>query len=279
MKVSILGCGNVGSALALHLANHELIDELLLLDTTYEFATAAMLDALSAAPGAASRLRAGSNLPISDSDIVVLAAGYQIPRDRTACDVAAQNRQIATALLEHANLKKSAVLIAVSSPVDQITAHIQRTTRLLKSQVIGFGGDLDCNRLIVSLTRREMPTKDVSVIGEHGANAIPVYSPTLDYEDVGSEVRHFLALISEAGAPRNLATGVLLANLINTIVRDSGRVHHVCAWHSQLGDWLTWPYCIGRSGILRPQSLTLPEQAKKDLDALRSQRRQDNRSE
>lgn len=279
MKVSILGCGNAGSALALHLANHELIDELLLLDTTYEFATAAMLDALSAAPGAASRLRAGSNLPISDSDIVVLAAGYQIPRDRTARDVADQNRQIATALLEHANLKKTALLIAVSSPVDQITAHIQRTTRLLKSQVIGFGGDLDRNRLIVSLTRREMPTQDVSVIGEHGANAIPVYSPALDYEDVASEVRHFLALIGEAGAPRNLATGVLLANLVDTIVRDSGRVHYVCAWHSQFGDWLTWPYCIGRSGILRPQSLTLPEQAKKDLDALRSERRRDNRSE
>lgn len=279
MKVSILGCGNAGSALALHLANHELIDELLLLDTSHEYATAAMLDALSAVPGAASQLRAGSSLPISDSDIVVLAAGYQIPRDRTARDVAAKNRQIATALLEHANLENSAVLIAVSSPVDEITAHIQRTTGLPKPQVIGFGGDLDRNRLIVSLTRREMPTRDVSVIGEHGASAIPVYRPTQDYEDIASEVRHFLAQISEAGAPRNLATGVLLAGLVDTIVRDSGRVHHVCAWHSQFGDWLTWPYCVGRSGILRPQSLTLPKQAKKDLDALRSQRRHDNCSE
>lgn len=92
------------------------------------------------------------------------------------------------AILDTAPVKSTAILVCLATPVDDITAHIQRRYGLPHPQVLEFGGDLDRNRLAYLLSQRQIPTGGIGVVGEHGKNTIPVYSGERNYEEVTKRV-------------------------------------------------------------------------------------------
>ena len=107
------------------------------------------------------------------------------------------------------------------------------------------------------------------MVGEHGKNTVSVYAGENDYDEVARKVGNFLGdITAQGGRPRNLATGPLLARLVESIVTDSNRVHYVCGYHPDYRLYLTWPFRIGRKGVVGPEPVTLLPRSKEQLQAL-----------
>ena len=269
MKVAVVGTGNVGSALLFHLVDVPSIDEILVMNINDDWSKAAIMDVASAKPEQALRCSVAPFQRISESDILLLTSGVQMKEGETGRDVFAGNIEVMNTILDTAPIKASAILIGLATPVDDITAHIQSRYNLPRQQVFGFGGDLDRNRLAYVLSQRRIPAQAISVVGEHGKNTIPVYPGEADYEEVARRVGNFLGEITaQGGRPRNLATGPLMARLVESVLTDSKRVHHVCGYHPGYGLYLTWPFRIGRQGIVGPEPVTLFPRAEERLKAL-----------
>jgi L-lactate dehydrogenase len=269
MQVAVVGTGNVGSALLFHLIDVSSIDEILVMNLKDEWSSAAIMDAASAKPEAALKLSVAPFTRIHEADVLLLTSGVQMKEGETGQDVLERNIEVMNTILDSAAIKKSAVLIGLATPVDDITTHIQKRYDLPSNQVFGFGGDLDRNRLTYVLRTRNNPVQEVWVVGEHGKNTVPVYRGEKEYEEVAQKTRNFLGdITAHGGSPRNLATGLLLARIAESVITDAKRVHCVCGYHPQYKCYLTWPFTIGREGTLDPEPLTLPPKAESGLRAL-----------
>ena len=274
MQVAVVGTGNVGSALVFHLLDVPSIDKILVMNIKDEWSSAAIMDAASAKPEAALKLSVAPFTSIDEADLLLLTSGVQMKEWETGQDVLERNIEVMNTILDAAPIKKSAILIGLATPVDDITEHIQKRYELPSNHVFGFGGDLDRNRLTYVLRTRNNPVQDVWVVGEHGKHTIPVYAGEKEYEEVAQKTRNFLGdITAHGGSPRNLATGLLLARIAESVITDAKRMHCVCGYHPQYKCYLTWPFIIGRDGVLDPEPVTLPPKAKRALKALIAKKR------
>ena len=206
MQISIIGTGNVGGALLTYLTDVPSIDKILVMNIKDEWSKAAIMDAVSAKPKAALKLVVAPFNRLGESDLLLLTSGVQMKKGETGKDVLQKNIDITNSILDTAPIKRSAIVIAVATPVDEITAHIQKRYKLPKNQVLGFGGDLDRNRLIYLLKRKGKFVHEPGIVGEHGKNSIPVYKGEENYRELANNVRNFLANITTLGGTvRNLA--------------------------------------------------------------------------
>lgn len=274
MKVTVVGTGNVGAALLFSLANNQAIDQIAVSSRKPETATAAILDVASAFPKAAAKMRFETPEMISDSDIIVITAGVT-QKGKTAGETHGPNLKIAEDVVRATSLKQSAVLICVATPVDDLTVEVQRIAGLPTKQVIGFGGDLDSNRLQYILQARGIPNESAVAIGEHGPNAVPVYQGEASYDEVTNELHQFwLKIAKHVDIVRNLATAELIARLVDSIATDAKRTHNVCAYQADYGVHLTWPFVIGRGGAEQASKVELSQNSARALDALADARKQ-----
>jgi malate/lactate dehydrogenase len=280
MKVAVIGCGNVGANLLQFIADIPLIDQIFLVDIAEDIMKAAIMDVAGFKPRGARKITASTSACLSNADVIINSAGAKAAPGETSRDVLNKNLSIVTQNLEGIPLKSSAIIIHLPSPVEALTAYIQRRTRLPKSQVMGFGGDLDLNRLIYVLEERGVPSEGVAIIGEHGVRGIPVYETETDYDAVASKVNHFLGEIGKlAGQKRNLATAPLLAGMIRSIVEDHQDVHYLSGYHPDYDMVLLWPFRLGKQGAPRPEPLKLPPRAQKELEILCEKRRAEKTGE
>lgn len=274
MQISIMGTGNVGGALLTYLTDVPSIDKILVMNIKDEWSKAAIMDAASAKPKAALKLVVAPFNRLCESDLLLLTSGVQMKKGETGKEVLQKNIDITNSILDTAPIKRSAIVIAVATPVDDITAHIQKRYKLPKNQVLGFGGDLDRNRLIYLLKRKEKFVHEPGIVGEHGKNSIPVYKGEENYRELANNVRNFLADITTIGGTvRNLAAGLLLARVVKSITTDSNNIHYVCGYHPDYKIYITWPFHIGIKGLLRPKPLTMGPCAKEEFESLIEKRK------
>ncbi len=271
MIVAVVGCGNVGANLLQYLVDVENVEKILAIGSrgADEKAKAAIMDVASYKPLQAHKIIASSNDSIAEADVIVITAGFKAKYSETSKEVMRKNLRIIDSILEGVKLKPTAILIVIAGPVDITTSYVQRKLNFPPEQVIGFGGDLDRNRLIYTLEGLSIDSAGVGVVGEHGHRTIPVYNPEEKYDEVSSKVRFFLADIGKlAGVKRNLATAPLLAKLIRSVTEDRGDVHYVSGYSPQHDLYITWPHRIWQRGILSVERLDLPPKAQSDFDAL-----------
>ncbi len=274
MQIAVIGTGNVGNALLHALAPNPHIEKVLVMSRHENTAIGAIMEVASANPKGAEKMHSASYEKLSDADIIVSTAGVQMQLGQTAQDVLAPNVDISKNILKAENIKNTALIICLATPVDDVTWHMQRKSKLPSNQVFGFGGDLDRNRLEYVLGKRNIENSKAKIVGEHGRNTIPVYPDEKDYANIASEVRGFLGKTTKlSGHTRNLATGTLLAKLVNSVITDAKQVHYVCGYHKEYRVYLTWPFIIGREGILRAESVELGPRPNKELEALVTSRK------
>ena len=279
MNVAVVGTGNVGSALLFHLVDVPGIERILVMNIQDEWSQASIMDVASAKPDAALKLEVASFSSLGEADVIALTSGAQMEVGQTGKDVLDANIRITKNILDSAVLKKDVIIIALATPVDDLTSFIQQNYQLPASHVMGFGGDLDKNRLRYVLSKRNIDNGDVQVIGEHGGRTIPVYSGRQEFEEIAENVRNFLGKITaQGGRPRNLATGLLFANLIDSIINDRQSVHNVCGFHQTYQMHITWPYRIGRQGVGEPEEIALEPMAQSWLDDLVSRKHEEIKS-
>ena len=180
MKVSIIGLGSVGSAVATAVKNTGLVHEMVLFDRDGMRARAAAEDLGHASAFSYDiKITAVNNYrPIRGSDIVVIAAGANQRPGETRTDLLHKNAAVISDIVPRvmANVDSRRVkLIIVANPLDVMVMLAQDLSKLPSSRVIGTGTMLDSARLRAILSRQlSVSTQSINayVLGEHGDSSM-----------------------------------------------------------------------------------------------------------
>ena len=172
-KITVIGAGSVGAAVANDLMVQGIASEILLVDVNKKKAKGEALDIYQGAPfHSPAVVRAGDYPDAVGSDIVVITCGIARKPGMTRLDLAKTNvniiKDVAKAIVPYA---PDAKYVIVSNPVDILTYVFHKVSGLPENQIIGSGTILDTSRLQSELAKRfHISPKNVHahVYGEHG---------------------------------------------------------------------------------------------------------------
>ncbi len=184
MKVSIIGGGGlVGSCTGFALQTGRVVREIALLDVSAELAAGQALDLLHGASLMADQvITSGGYEQIPSSDLICITAGLRRKPDESRLDLINRNVDLFLGILaeiKKAGLKKDAIVLVVSNPVDILTYLAAQRLDLPADQVIGLGTQLDTIRfrsLIAAQLKAPATQVSALILGEHGDSMVPVWS-------------------------------------------------------------------------------------------------------
>jgi L-lactate dehydrogenase len=184
MKVSIIGGGGlVGSSAAFALQCGGVVGQIDLIDLNAEQVRGQALDLLHGSSLAADqRIRATGYEAIPESDVVIITAGLRRKPEESRLDLINRNVELFLDILGQmtsAGLKREALVLVVSNPVDVLTYLAVRRLDLPASQVFGLGTQLDTARFRSLIAEAlALPPTQVSalILGEHGDSMVPIWS-------------------------------------------------------------------------------------------------------
>lgn len=185
MKITIIGIGSVGSAIATAVKNTGLAHEIVLYDTDGIRARAAAEDLGHAAAFSFDvKITAANNYhAIRGSDIVIIAAGANQKPGETRTDLLQKNATVISDIVPRvmANIdNKNVKLVIVTNPLDVMVMLAQKLSKLPAGRVIGTGTMLDSARLRVILSRTlavSPQSVNAYVLGEHGDSSVVAWTP------------------------------------------------------------------------------------------------------
>jgi malate dehydrogenase len=179
-KVSIVGTGNVGGAVAQRLAEKELCD-VVLIDIVNGLAQGKALDLYQAAPIEKhdAHLMGSNNFePSKNSDIVIITAGLPRKPGMSRDDLLLSNAAIVKqATAQVVKFSREAILIIVSNPMDAMCHVALETSGFPKTRVVGMAGILDSARLkafIADELKVSVESIHALVLGAHGDAMVPL---------------------------------------------------------------------------------------------------------
>jgi L-lactate dehydrogenase len=271
MKITIVGAGSVGTAIAYAAAIQGVGDELALYDLDGAKATAEILDLQHGLQFVPSTLVSGGNeIAVGrDSDVVVITAGAKQKPGQSRLELAGANAAITRQLVpELIELAPNAVLLFVTNPVDVVTFIAQQTARAAGVEhacVIGSGTVLDTSRLrhrLATVLDVAVSSVHASIVGEHGDSEIALWSTanvggaplpltTDELSELLHEVRHAAYRIIEGKGATNLAIGLSTVRILAAIRDDERAVLPISSRHSfdGIGEvCLSLPTVVGRGG-------------------------------
>lgn len=292
MKISIIGAGNVGSTVALYLAKKDLVKEIVVVDIVEGVPQGKTLDIMQAGPVEYfSTVLKGSNdfRDITDSNIVILAAGFPRKPGMDRMDLLIKNKEVVMQAAE--NIKKYApdsIVIVVTNPLDIMTYVMYKGTGFNHTKVIGMAGVLDSTRFRTFIARElDCSLEDVSdlVLGGHGDDMVPVkrfasvsgipLTELLSDEKInelidrtrkgGAEIVNLLKTGSAYYAP---AASVAL--MVDAIVKDKKRLITASAYlNGEYGAkdvYCGVPVILGKNGVEKIIEVKLLPEEKAALD-------------
>lgn len=179
-RVTVIGSGNVGSALAQRLSEKNIAD-VVLLDIIAGRPQGLALD-LMQARGIERHDRQifGTNdyADTANSDVVVLTAGLPRKPGMSRDDLMLTNGKIVLNVAKQAIAHSpNAIFIIVTNPLDQMTYLTWRATGLPAQQVMGMAGVLDSARFQTFIAMElGVSTSDIhaTVLGSHGDLMVPL---------------------------------------------------------------------------------------------------------
>lgn len=181
-KIALVGGGQIGGALALMLAQHELGD-VVLIDTpaNERQMQGKALDIMGFRPQVGQDVEvtgSGDFAAMQGADLVVVTAGVARRPGMTREDLLGVNlgiiRQVAEAVGRYA---PEAVCIVTTNPLDTIVYAFHQVSGMPHQHVIGMAGTLDTARFRTYLAMEGgFSVKDVSclVMGGHGPSMLPL---------------------------------------------------------------------------------------------------------
>ena len=294
MKVSIIGGGGlVGSSAAFALQMGGVVRQIALLDVNADLAAGQALDLLHGAPLVADQsINSGGYEEVADSDLVCITAGLRRKPDESRLDLINRNVDLFLGILDEvqrAGLRRDAIVMVVSNPVDVLTYLAAQRLDLPPTQVIGLGTLLDTIRFRTLIARQlaAAPTQVAALIlGEHGDSMVPIWSsatlgglpldkhpawrPNLAAELFTRTKGSGAEVIRQKGGA-GFAVGVAIREVIETIALDRQRLLPVSSVQSGcygLRDVaISVPTVVGRRGVLTTHEIELWP---KEMQGLRS---------
>ncbi|KAM0942467.1 putative L-lactate dehydrogenase [Dioscorea sansibarensis] len=297
-KISVIGAGNVGMAIAQTILTQDLADELALVDAKPDKLRGEMLDLQHAAAFLPrTRIFADTDYAITaSSDLCIITAGArQIPGE-SRLDLLQRNLDLFRIIVPPlAKYSPEALLMVVSNPVDVLTYIAWKLSGFPPNRVIGSGTNLDSSRFRFLLADHlEVNAQDVQayMVGEHGDSSVALWSsisvggvPVLgslerhqiEYEE-GVLERIRKAVVESAYEVIQLkgytswAIGYSVASLARSLLRDQRRIHPISLLakgfygiNEEKEVFLSLPAQLGRGGVLGVASVHLTEEEAKRL--------------
>src|SRR3989338_535217 len=183
-KISVIGAGAVGAALAQRVLETGMAD-VVLVDILKNVAQGKALDLLDAAPiiGHEREILGTDNYEeIRSSEIVVVTAGLPRRPGMTRDDLIAKNAAIIRDVTD--KVKKNApssIVIVVTNPLDAMTYLAYKALGFPKQRVMGMAGDLDSSRfiyLIADELKVARSSVETYILGSHGDTMVQLISKT-----------------------------------------------------------------------------------------------------
>jgi L-lactate dehydrogenase len=284
MKVAIIGGGGrVGSCAAFALQCSGIVREIVMLDANQAAAEGEALDLLHGAAYSADQvISAGHYADCADADIICITAGLRRKPDESRLDLINRNVTLFVGILQslkEAGLRKEAVVLVVSNPVDILTQLAVEQTGLGAGQVIGLGTALDTSRfcsLIASTLKLPATQVRAMILGEHGDTMVPIWSsatvdgfPLLKFPGVTPTFQTQLfertqksgaEVISRKGGA-GYAVGVAIREVIDSIALDRRRILPISSFvkgvYGIRDVSISVPTVVGRGGALQHIELEL----------------------
>ena len=285
-KVSVIGAGMVGGAVAQYLALRDYAD-IVLVDIVEGMPQGKALDLAESAPvlGYDSALTGTNGYEeTAGSDVVVITSGIARKPGMSRDDLLRTNMGIVRSVTEQAvSQSPDAILIVVSNPLDAMCHVAFEAADLPRERVIGMAGVLDSARFrtfIAEATDVSVEDVNAMVLGGHGDTMVPIsrYSTVagvpitqiLEPEQVkaleertangGAEIVSLLKTGSAYQAP-----GASVVEMIDSILLDKRRVLpcsvHLEGEYGIDGLFVGVPVKLGHGGVRQIIELSLlPEE-------------------
>ncbi|WGI17250.1 malate dehydrogenase [Methanonatronarchaeum sp. AMET-Sl] len=184
MKITVVGVGNVGSAVCQRIVNGEIAKELIMLDAIEGLAKGKALDLRHTTPiDGETKIKGTTNYKeTKNSDIVVITAGKPRKEGMTRDDLAKENSKIISQISKQiAKYSPNSKIIVVTNPLDPMTWKAYKETEFPRTRIMGMAGELDTARYEKLLSEKTgVSPEDVHglVIGPHNKSMIPLTKNT-----------------------------------------------------------------------------------------------------
>ncbi len=249
-KVSIVGTGSVGTAIAYACLIRGSAKAMALYDVNAKKVQAEVLDLNHGSQFVPNCVVTGSDSVevTAGSAIVIVTAGAKQKPGQSRLDLAATNVAMAQTLTPRL-LEQSpdAVIVFVTNPVDLVTHAAATSVEVPRGRIFGSGTVLDSSRFRYLIGRRagvDVGNVHGYIVGEHGDSEIPLWSsvsvggvPAAEWRSGGVSVFDETARtaisagvvnaayeIIEGKGATNLAIGLSTARIIEAVLGDQHRV-------------------------------------------------------
>ncbi len=276
MRVSIIGGGGlVGSCAAFALQCGGTVSGIDLIDVNHDLCKGQALDLLHGASLVADqRIQAASYEVIPQSDLVMITAGLRRKPDESRLDLINRNVELFLSILgqvKSAGLKREAIVLVVSNPVDVLTYLATTLLDLPARQIIGLGTALDTARfrsLIAEGLRLPATQVTALILGEHGDSMVPVWSAaqaaglpldkypgwtTAQADALFARTRGSGAEVIKLKGGAGFAVGLSIREVVHAIALDSRRILPVSSLVSGIYGLrdvcISVPTVVGRRGV------------------------------
>jgi len=285
-KVTIVGAGNVGSSVALYLAEHKIAD-VYLVDIVEGLPEGKALDAEEAAPIRRYDIELRGSTDFScmvDSDIVVITAGIARRPGMSRDDLLNTNAKIIKSVSgKVTEYAPNSIIIMVTNPLDVMAYLALKTTGFALKKIVGMAGILDSIRFRYFVSQKlgvSVIDTTAMVLGGHGDSMVPLprYSTIagvpitelMAKDDIdkiiertrkgGAEIVGYLKTGSAYYAP-----AAAVAKMVECIVRDKRRILPCSAYlrgeYGIEGLFVGVPVLLGKNGVEKIIELELiPEE-------------------
>lgn len=293
-KVSIIGCGNVGTRYAYALTIKGLARQIVLVDIDQERLEGEFMDLSHGAPYTPPvKIKAGKYEDVKNSDLIVITAGKNQEPGESRLDLIDKNVKLFKDIIP--KIKKFApnsVYLVVSNPVDILSYATYKISGKPENEVIGSGTTLDTSRFRYLLGKKcNMNAKNIHayILGEHGDSEFAVWSRALvggmfftDYfltcheiqeqesedlfRDIFQQVKHSAYTIIDKKGETSYGIGLALARISQAILNDENTILPVSTLiKGYLGVddiYLSLPAVLNREGVSRVLEIELNQEEK-----------------
>ncbi|KAK1408256.1 hypothetical protein QVD17_39892 [Tagetes erecta] len=296
-KITVVGVGNVGMAIAQTILTQNIANEIALVDVNADKLHGEMLD-LQHAAAFLPRTKITASVDYSNtvgSDLVIVTAGARQISGESRLNLLQRNLALFSKVIPPlAKQSPESILMIVSNPVDVLTYVAWKLSGFPSNRVIGSGTNLDSSRFrFLIADHLDLNAQDVQayIVGEHGDSSVALWSsisvggvPILSFlerQQIAYE-KHTLEKIHKAvvdGAYEVIslkgytswAIGYSAASLARAILRDQRSIHPVSVLAKGFygidgGElFLSLPAQLGRSGVLGVTNVHLTDEETKQL--------------
>jgi len=293
-KVSIIGTGNVGSALGQRIGQMGFAD-IVLLDIIDGMPQGKAIDMMHSHPivGSNSKI-VGTNgyEKTANSDLVVMVArskpldspgGPKVSGGRTR--LLRENMEMLKGITEQViKYSPDCIIIVVTNPVDAMAWAVRQFSGFPKNRIMGLSGMLDTARFRAMLAAElDVSSEDISacILGEHGENMVPVTRltrvgvvpikellPKEKLDEIVERAKHGAGEVVKMlkTATPYYAPAMAIAEMAEAVILDKKRILPVSAYlegeYGIDGIFIDVPAKIGAGGVEQVYEVMLtPEES------------------